>query len=125
METITKVMACLLAAALLSACESRHEQLQKQIEERKAALKHHQDSALLAAQLNVEKLDTQLQQARWEYARLKRNTDAAYAQGTATASQLRQATLARLRRDSLQAAFDAECAKIRYIKKRQEEENKQ
>ncbi|MBR2102449.1 MAG: hypothetical protein IJ928_06835 [Prevotella sp.] len=124
MKTFTKVMACLLAA-LLTACESRHEQLQKQIEERHAALKHHQDSSLLAAQLNVEKLDTQLQQARWEYARLKRNTDAAYAQGTATASQLRQATLARLRRDSLQAAFDAECAKIRYIKKRQEEENKQ
>jgi len=112
------MMAALLA---LTACQSKHEQLQQQIEQRKEALKHHQDSALTAAQRTVQQLDEQLQQAKADYERMKREADAAHANGTATAEQLTATTQMRLHRDSLQAQFDAECAKIKYIRKRQKE----
>ena len=118
----TKYAVCVVAALLaLTACQSKHEQLQQQIEQRKEALKHHQDSALTAAQHTVQQLDEQLQQAKADYERMKREADAAHANGTATAEQLTATTQMRLHRDSLQAQFDAECAKIKYIRKRQKE----
>jgi uncharacterized protein (DUF342 family) len=118
----TKYAVCMMAALLaLTACQSKHEQLQQQIEQRKEALKHHQDSALTAAQRTVQQLDEQLQQAKADYERMKRAADAAHANGTATAEQLTATTQMRLHRDSLQAQFDAECAKIKYIRKRQKE----
>lgn len=118
----TNCAVCVVAALLaLTACQSKHEQLQQQIEQRKEALKHHQDSALTASQRTVQQLDEQLQQAKADYERMKRAADAAHANGTATAEQLTATTQMRLHRDSLQAQFDAECAKIKYIRKRQKE----
>ena len=111
----------LFVVLTLTACESKHEQLQKEIEQRRTALKHHQDSALTASQREVERLDAELQEASAQYAKMKRQADAAHANGTATAEQLTATTKMRLRRDSLQAQFDAQCAKIKYIRKRQKE----
>ena len=111
----------LFTVLTLTACESKHEQLQKEIEQRRTALKHHQDSALTASQREVERLDAELQEASAQYATMKRQADAAHANGTATAEQLTATTKMRLRRDSLQAQFDAQCAKIKYIRKRQKE----
>ena len=46
------------------------------------------------------------------------------AQGEATAEELTSLTLQRIRRDSLQTRFDVLCAQIRYIHKRQEQNEK-
>ena len=113
------LLICLVA--VLSGCESKHEQLQKEIAQRKEALKHHQDSALTASQSDVERLDQELQTVSAEYERMKAAAEAAHANGTATAEQLTAVTQMRMRRDSLQAQFDAQCAKIKYIRKRQKE----
>ena len=113
------LLICLVA--VLSGCESKHEQLQKEIAQRKDALKHHQDSALTASQSDVERLDQELQTVSAEYERMKAAAEAAHANGTATAEQLTAVTQMRMRRDSLQAQFDAQCAKIKYIRKRQKE----
>lgn len=111
-----------LIAMVLSGCHNKHEQLQQQIEQRKSALKHHQDSALSASQLDVQRLDSELQVVSAQYEKMKRVSEQAHANGTATAQQLTATTQMRLRRDSLQAQFDAQCAKIKYIRKRQKEE---
>ena len=62
-----KMLAWVLAAmclAGLSSCESKHQKLQRQIEQRKAALEHKQDSTLTAAQEEIQRLDSLLQQVK-------------------------------------------------------------
>lgn len=110
-----------ILVATLSACESKHQSMQREIASRKAALKQHQDSALNASEKDVQKLDQLLQKANRDYAKMKAEADAAHAAGTATAEQLTNVTRMRLYRDSLQTAFDVQCAKIKYIRKRQKE----
>ena len=105
------------AALLLSACQSRHEQLRKQIEQRKAALEHKQDSTIEASQQAVERLDAELQQARAEYERGKAEADRAHEAGTGTKEMYEQVNRLRQLRDSLQVQFDTECAKIRYVRR--------
>lgn len=120
-----KTALIILAVVLVTACQNKHQQLQKEIELRKTALKHHQDSALTASQKDVERLDRELQQASAEYQRLKKAADAAHANGTGTAEQFKEVTFMRLKRDSLQAQFDATCSKIKYIRKRMEEDKEE
>ena len=84
-----------VAILCLSACQTRHEKLQKEIEMRRSTLKHHQDQRML------------------------HEAEAAHAAGTATAAQLTRVTQMRMHRDSLQVQFDVLCAKVKYIKKRQ------
>jgi len=91
------------------------------VEIRKGALKLHQEVELKAAQQDVERLDQELQKVNVEYEKMKKASEAAHAAGTATAEQLTNVTLMRMHRDSLQTQFDVQCAKIKYIKKRQQE----
>ena len=117
-----KLFIPVLAVVLLAVgCQSKHERLQQEIQQRKAALKHHQDSALTASQREVERLDQELQRVNAEYNRMKEAAEAAHAAGTATADQLTAVTQMRMHRDSLQTQFDVLCAKIKYIRKRQKE----
>ena len=115
-----KTTMIVLAALLLAACQSKHQQLQQQIEQRKEALKQHQDSALSVSEKDVQRLDSELQVASARYEELKRAADVAHANGTGTAEQFQEVTLMRLKRDSLQTQFDVTCSKIKYIKKLKE-----
>jgi len=116
-----KIFIILLTIFILSSCENKHEKMQQEIKTRKEALKHHQDSALSASEKDVQKLDKELQEANKKYYKMKADAEAAHAAGTATAKQLTNVTKMRLYRDSLQTQFDVQCAKIKYIHKRQKE----
>ena len=94
----------------------------KAIEARKKALKLYQEVELKRARLNVESTDTILQRVEREYQELKKKVDALKEKGAATAEQLREVTLMRVKRDSLKTVFDVECAKIKYIYKKMKEE---
>ena len=112
----------IMAAALcLVSCQSKHEKLQREIQQRSSALEHHQDSALEASQKEVERLDKELQKVNAEYNKMKTAAEAAHAAGTATAEQLTRTTQMRMHRDSLQVQFDVMCAKIKYINKRKQQ----
>ena len=116
-----KLLAWVLAAMCLagfSSCESKHQKLQQQIEQRKAALEHKQDSTLTAAQEEIQRLDSLLQQVKSEYEQKRRAAEAAHEAGTGTEEQFGEVNRLRQLRDSLQVRFDTECAKIRYVKRR-------
>jgi len=116
-----KLLFLLAAILLMAACETKHERAQREIAERKAALKHKQDSALQAAQQELARVDSALQQANQTYDQL--NADLQSGKWKAVGSKLMEEkmTAARLHRDSLQVRFDVLCSKIKYIHRRQKE----
>ena len=110
---ITLIVATLLTAACGN---SRRDE----INQRKAALKHKQDSALVEAQQELALVDSALQAAIARYDLLQQQLREA----THTDAQLKQLgvelTAARQHRDSLQIRFDVLCGKIKYIHRRQQ-----
>ena len=115
MKRVYRLMLLLTAGLVLTACQSKHEQLQKQIEQRKAALKHKQDSTIEASQAAIEKLDEELQQVKAEYELRKKEAERAHEAGTGTKEMFERVNQLRQLRDSLQVQFDTECAKIRFV----------
>ena len=116
-----KLLAWVLAAMCLagfSSCESKHQKLQQQNEQREAAPNHKQDSTLTASQKEIQRLDSLLQQVKSEYEQKRRAAEAAHEAGTGTEEQFGEVNRLRQLRDSLQVRFDTECAKIRYVKRR-------
>jgi outer membrane murein-binding lipoprotein Lpp len=91
------------------------------IEARKKGLRLYQESELKRAQGLVERADTALQRVEREYQEMKAEVDKLREKSAASEEQLRAVNLLRVKRDSLKAAFDVECAKIKYIKKKMEE----
>lgn len=91
------------------------------IEARKKALKMHQDISLEQAQADLAATDTALQRVKNEYETMKTEVEQAKKELKATPDQLQRLTLKRMERDSLQVRFDVQCAKIKYIHKRQKE----
>ena len=88
---------------------------------RKEALKLYQQVALSQAQDNLARTDSQLEKVKAEYASMKRDAEDAKRRLCATAEQLQAVTLKKMQLDSLQVQFDVECAKIKYIHKKQKE----
>lgn len=113
----TPFILCGLAAALLMACGSHSRR--DEIEARKAALKHKQDSALLATQQELAEVDSTLEVVKVQCAQMEARVNAHRAELTATAQELTDLTMLRLRRDSLQVKWDMLGAKIRYIRSKQ------
>lgn len=91
------------------------------IDIRKKALKLYQDVALKQAQDDLAGTDTLLQRVKHEYAMMKAVVDKAKAELKATPQELQDLTLLKMKLDSLQVRFDVECAKIKYIHKKQKE----
>lgn len=91
------------------------------IEQRKEALVIFQQASLAMAQQNLAKVDSMLQVTEGELSMLKPQVESHRAQGIATAAELQHYTKLRVFRDSLQGIFNMECAKIKYIHKRQAE----
>jgi hypothetical protein len=103
----------MLAALFFAACGSKSRRAE--IEARKAALVQKQDSALQATQQELALTDSLLELARRQY-------DEALARLHAGQSVSEQELVSlRQHRDSLQVLWEAQGAKIRYIRKRQEE----
>lgn len=106
-------MALFTATLLMTACGPKSRRAE--IEQRKEALRHKQDSALAAAQQELAWVDSALQAANARHDQLQEELRT----GTHTPTRLQQLgdeiTRARLHRDSLQVRFDVLCGKIKYI----------
>ena len=108
-------------AKAIATIDSLRKKFPKAIEARKQALKLYQEVELKRAEIQVQNADTVLQRVEREYQELKSTVDQLRSKGEATAEQLRNVNLMRVKRDSLKTIFDVECAKIKYIKKKMEE----
>lgn len=91
------------------------------INERKEALKIHQEASLKKAQANLAVTDSALQAAEREYKSIWPTVEKRHKEGTATEEELSRMNQLRKVRDSLQVVFNVECAKIKYIHKRQKQ----
>lgn len=91
------------------------------ISQRKEALAIYQQASLVLAQQNLAIVDSTLQVLEREYDMLKPKVEKRHNQGIATAEELHHLNLLRARRDSFRGVFNVECAKIKYIHKRQKE----
>ena len=91
------------------------------IKARKEGLKLYQNVALTQAQSDLARTDSLLQAVKQEYEQAKSQAEAAKKELRATASELQKVTLLKVRLDSLQVQFDVQCAKIKYIHKKQKE----
>lgn len=105
----------------ISTIDSLRKKFPKAIEARKKALSLYQQVELKRAELRVQDADTVLQRVEQEYQKMKATVDGLKSKGSATVDQLRNVNLLRVKRDSLKTVFDVECAKIKYIKKKMEE----
>lgn len=91
------------------------------VETRKKALKLYQNAALKEAQADLALTDQKMQEAIKEYDIKKKIVDKAKAELKASAEELDALTKMKMRLDSLQVRFDTQCAKIKYIHKKQKE----
>ena len=107
----------LLSAMFLGCSHSRREE----IDARKAALRHKQDSTLLATQQELAKTDSLLERAKAEYQAMEALVNSHKSELKATSEELKALTNLRIRRDSLMVAWQTQGAKIRYIRKKQAE----
>lgn len=105
----------------LATIDSLRENCPKEFEARKAALRLYQEIELKRAQLNVEAADKAVGRMTEELAELSKAVERLKKDGNITAGDLSALTRRKLRLDSAKAVFDAECAKIRYIRKKMAE----
>ncbi len=91
------------------------------IEARKEGLKLYQEVALTQAQSDLARTDSMLQAAKIDYEKMRSEVETAKRELRATPAQLQSVTLMKMRMDSLQVRFDVQCAKIKYIHKKQRE----
>lgn len=105
----------------LNAVDSLRRTYPDAINQRKEALVIFQKASLAIAQQNLAKVDSTLLAVENELAMLKPQVEEHRSQGVATAQELQHYNKLRAFRDSLQGIFNMECAKIKYIHKRQEE----
>lgn len=91
------------------------------VEARKGALKLHQEVELKAAQDEMTRTDSVLQQANKELEALQKQVDEHKAALKATPEELTQLTRKRIERDSIRTQFETLGAKIRYIHQKQKE----
>ena len=111
----------LAAGALLLLASCTDNSRRTEIEQRRAALKHKQDSTLLASQQELAIVDSTLEAVKAEYERMKVEVEQHKAELRATADELTALTMLRMKRDSLQVQWDVLGAKIKYIRQKQQE----
>ncbi|MBQ4632752.1 MAG: hypothetical protein IIU87_08280 [Prevotella sp.] len=107
------------ALALIDTLRNNHPTA---IQERKRGLRLKQEMELRFAQDSVQELDKLLHDVNWQYNEMKQSVDKKRAEFKATEEEYTALTKMKLHRDSIQAAFEVQCAKVRYIKKRIEED---
>ena len=91
------------------------------VETRKKALKLFQNISLKEAQEDLAVTDSALQAVTLDYKYIKDKVDRDKAELTDTAEELESLTRTKMKLDSLKVRFDMQCAKIKYIHKKQKE----
>ena len=91
------------------------------VETRKKALKLFQNISLKEAQEDLAVTDSALQAVTLDYKYIKDKVDRDKAELRATAEKLETLTRTKMKLDSLKVRFDMQCAKIKYIHKKQKE----
>lgn len=91
------------------------------IETRKKALVMHQNIALKQAQADLAHTDSMMQAVTHNYNYQKAKVEKDKKELRATAEELQMLTLTKMKLDSLKVRFDVQCAKIKYIHKKQKE----
>ena len=91
------------------------------VETRKKALKLFQNISLKEAQEDLAVTDSALQAVTLDYKYIKDKGDRDKAELRATAEELETLTRTKMKLDSLKVRFDMQCAKIKYIHKKQKE----
>ena len=91
------------------------------VETRKKALKLFQDISLKEAQEDLALTDSIMQAVSLDYKYIKDKVEKDKAELRATAEELEQLTRTKMKYDSLKVRFDMQCAKIKYIHKKQKE----
>ena len=91
------------------------------VETRKKALKLFQNISLKEAQEDLAVTDSALQAVTLDYKYIKDKLNRDKAELRATAEELETLTRTKMKLDSLKVRFDMQCAKIKYIHKKQKE----
>lgn len=91
------------------------------LETRRKALSLYQSIALKEAQEDLARTDSMLQSITHDYVYQKTKVDKDRAELRATEQELQMLNETKVRMDSLKVRFDVQCAKIRYIHKKQKE----
>ena len=91
------------------------------VETRKKALKLFQNISLKEAQEDLAVTDSALQAVTLDYKYIKDKVNRDKAELRATAEELETLTRTKMKLDSLKVRFDMQCAKIKYIHKKQKE----
>lgn len=106
----------------LSTIDSLRKIYPNAIETRKKALALHQSIALKQAQDDLALTDSAIQAVTHDYNYQKEKVDKDKQELRATPGELQMLTLTKMKLDSLRVRFDVQCAKIKYIHKKQKEE---
>ncbi len=107
--------------AALTSLDSLRSKYHDQIEARKQGIKLRQDIELKKAQNELAVVDSALLATTKYYNDIKAIAEKAKNAGIATAKQLDEVTMQRMKRDSLQVKFDILGGQIRYIHQKQRE----
>ena len=91
------------------------------VETRKKALKLFQDISLKEAQEDLALTDSIMQAVSLDYKYIKEKVEKDKAELRVTAEELELMTRTKMKLDSLKVRFDMQCAKIKYIHKKQKE----
>ena len=91
------------------------------VETRKKALKLFQDISLKEAQEDLALTDSIMQKVGLDYKYIKEKVEKDKAELRATAEELELLTRTKMKYDSLKVRLDMQCAKIKYIHKKQKE----
>ena len=91
------------------------------VETRKKALKLFQDISLKEAQEDLALTDSIMQKVGLDYKYIEEKVEKDKAELRATAEELELLTRTKMKYDSLKVRFDMQCAKIKYIHKKQKE----
>lgn len=106
----------------LSLIDSLRKTCPKAIEERKSALILYQQAYEKKTEKLIQNLMSELDKVNDEVRKMETVSERHKSEGVATANELSALTTLRLRRDSIQAKFDAACATMRLVHKKIAEE---
>lgn len=121
MQTIETHYAAKQYKQVLAGIDSLRKQFPLAIQTRKNALRLYQTTELILVQTDLAATDSALQQTEAAVRRLEQEVNRLRTAGMASPHILHLLTTTRICRDSLQTRFDIQCAKIKYIHKRQKE----
>lgn len=102
--------------SLIDSLRSSHPEA---IEQRKAALTLYQKASERIAQRDIEESDKLLQEVEARISSIQGKVENDKRNGNATAGELQELTRLRIKRDSLKARFDTQCAVVRVIREKQ------